>query len=371
MGRPEVALFTRVIGNLAVVLLALAGVGHAEAQSFPTKAIKLIVSSPAGGSVDQLARSFAAGADETLKVPIEVANKPGAAGAAGLIDVAKASPDGYTLLFIRSTMIADGLARTGLKFSELTPVALLTANPLVLVVAADSQWQDIETFAAHAAAKPGDIRLGLPGGEAHQAASRILGGAIGNAQLTAIPFKSDADAVKWLLNRELSAVLVEPNAIAAGIQDGKLRVLAVAGAKRLAMFDGVRTFKEAGYPDMEFYIWTGLLAPPGTPEPVVKVLREIARSASRSTQVQGSVQKLGLTWSYEDAPEFKIFMENDLKRIQGVRKEISREDGIPLMCQDAWSTYRSQNCEVVCTPTCRGLGQGVLRCDPSRAPTCR
>ena len=306
-------------GFLLGFLVATASLApsSASAQDFPTRPITMIVPFPPGGVADQSGRPVAAAMEKILKQPVVVQNRPGAGGAVGMAAAANARPDGYTILMALSSISiipeADKLfgRPPAYQMKQLAPVALVTADPTVLVVPADSPWKSVKDFVDDAKKRPGEIGFSSSGvyGTLHMA-MEIFAHAAG-IKLKHVPFNGGGPALTALLGNHVQALASGPGPVIPQIQAGKLRALATWGEMRLAALPDVPTFKELGYKDVEFYIWSGVFAPTGTPEPVMKVLRETMRKVVEDSEFKQAMDKLQTPVTYLDAPEFQKFWDKD------------------------------------------------------------
>lgn len=313
---------------LACVLTAAAAVAGAQ-DAYPSKPIQMIVPFPPGGVADLTGRPTAAIMEKVLKQPIIVVNKSGAGGAVGMAQVAKAPPDGYTILMALSSVsvipVADRLqGRTpSYELNQLAPIALISADPTVLVVRADGPYKTLKDFVDAAKAKPGKINYGSSGvyGTLH-VAMEIFANAAG-IQLFHIPYQGGGPAVTALLGGQIDALASGPSAALGQIKAGKMRALAVWGDKRLASMPDVPSMKELGY-DATFYIWSGLFAPAGTPAPVMQKLRAAVKETVNDPDFKNAMAKIDTPIAYLDAPEFQTFVERDAKRLATAVQRIGK-----------------------------------------------
>lgn len=322
----------RLISMLTAPLLALCALlpfsVHAD-EAYPTRPITMIVPFPPGGVADLTGRPTAISMEKTLKQRIIVENKSGAGGAVGMAYVAHAKPDGYTLLMALSSISiipeAEKLndRKSPYEMSQLQPIALISADPTVLVVRADSPWKTLKDFVEDARRHPGKITYGSSGvyGTLHVAMALLEQAA--NAPLWHVPFSGAGPAVTALLGGHVDALASGPSAVISHIKAGKLRVLASWGDKRLASLPDVPTLKELGY-NAEFYIWSGLFAPAGTPEPVVATLRKAVRNAVNDPEFKAAMEHIETPIAYLDAPEFRKFVDRDAKRLAEAVHRIGR-----------------------------------------------
>jgi tripartite-type tricarboxylate transporter receptor subunit TctC len=289
----------------------------AQAQDFPSRPITMIVPFPPGGVADQSGRPVAAAMEKILKQPVVVQNRPGAGGAVGMAAAANSKADGYTILMALSSISiipeADKLfgRPPAYQMKQLAPVALVTADPTVLVVPADSPWKSVKDFVDDAKKRPSEIAFSSSGiyGTLHMA-MEIFANAAG-IKLKHVPFNGGGPALTALLGNHVQSLASGPGPVIPQIQAGKLRALASWGETRLAALPDVPTFKELGYQDVQFYIWSGVYAPAGTPEPVMKVLRDTMRKVVEDAEFKSAMDKLQTPVTYLDAPEFQKFWDKD------------------------------------------------------------
>jgi tripartite-type tricarboxylate transporter receptor subunit TctC len=311
---------------LAATLLAPLAVAQ---EAFPSRPISMVVPFPPGGVADLTGRPVAAAMEKFMKQPVVVANKTGAGGAVGMQSVAVAKPDGYTVLMALSSISiipeADKLfnRQPAYTMDQLKPIALISSDPTILVVPADSPWKTLKDFVDDAKKRPGEIAYSSSGvyGTLHMA-MEMLSHAAG-IKLKHVPFNGAGPAMTALLGNHVQSLASGPNVVIPHIKAGKLRPLAGWGDKRVAALPEVPTFKELGY-DIEFYIWAGLFAPFGTPEPAMKVLREAARAAVNDTDFKGAMAKMETPIAYLDAPDFQKFWDKDAKMLAGALQRIGR-----------------------------------------------
>ncbi|MGZ5094482.1 MAG: tripartite tricarboxylate transporter substrate binding protein [Burkholderiales bacterium] len=305
---------------ISCLVLAAAGLAGAQ-DNYPSKPIQMVVPFPPGGVADITGRPTALVMSKLLKQPIIIVNKPGAGGAIGMATVANGRPDGYTLLMALSSVsiipVAERLQgrQPSYELNQLAPVALISADPTVLVVRADGPYKTIKDFVAAAKAQPGKINYGSSGvyGTLH-VAMEIFAQAAG-IRLYHIPYQGGGPAVTALLGGQIEALASGPSAAIAQIKGGKMRALGVWGDKRLASLPEVPSMKELGY-DATFYIWSGLFAPSGTPAPIMQKLRSTVRSTVNDPEFKDAMSKIDTPIAYLDAPEFQPFLARDAKRLE-------------------------------------------------------
>jgi tripartite-type tricarboxylate transporter receptor subunit TctC len=288
---------------------------------------------PPGGVADIVGRPLAASMEKTLGQPVVVLNRPGAGGAVGMTAAAKADPDGYTILMALSSIsifpVSDPMQGKAAPYqiSDFVPIALVTADPTVLMVSAASPYKTVADFVAGAKANPGKINFSSSGifGTLHVAMEMFAGAA--GIQLFHVPYQGGGPAVRALLSGEVQALASGPAAAVGQIQAGKMRALAGWGAKRLDLMPELPTFKELGYKDVEFYIWSGVVAPAATPAAAQHKLRAAVRAAVADPQFTGIMAKVRTPINYLDAPEFKDFWVEDATRLRNAVLKIGKAAG--------------------------------------------
>ena len=255
---------------LGLLLLGMAIVAPlaARAQPYPNRLIKIVVPYAAGGAVDIVARTIAQPLGVALKQSVIVDNRPGASANIGMELVAKAAPDGYTLL-----MASNGIATNMALFPHLTfdgrrdfaPVAKIGYAPLVIVVPASSPVKSLKDLIAMAKAEPGKLTYASAGnGSSGHLAGELLK-SMAKIDVLHVPYKGGAPAITDLLGERISFMPINPVEVIAHIRGGQLRALAVASDKRLPLLPDVPTAAEAGLPGYEASVWWGLVAPAKTP----------------------------------------------------------------------------------------------------------
>jgi len=310
----------------------LAGVAlSVAAADFPDHAITMIVPFPPGGVADTVARPVAEAMGRDLGQPVIIENKAGAGGGIGMGQVAKAKPDGYTMLLSLSsyTVLPEAdriLGRAPLyQLDQLKPIARFTADPTVLVVRADAPWKTWAEFAAAVRANPGKFAFGSSGnyGTMHVPMEMLLGAA--GLKMTHVPYTGAGPAIVGLLGGSIDAVATGPATIVQQVNAGKLRALAQWGNVRLAALPDVPTFHELGT-NVDYAQWSGLFLPAATPEPIVKRLRDAARAAANDDRVKQVMATAGSPIQYLDTPEFQRYVDVEAGKMADVVKRIGRVD---------------------------------------------
>jgi tripartite-type tricarboxylate transporter receptor subunit TctC len=319
-----------VVCVVAASLLGAAARPVAADEPYPTRPLTLVVPFPPGGIADLTARPLAVALERVVKQPVVITNKAGAGGAVGTQSVAVAKPDGYTLLIglvsISTTPEVDALFGRPPTFTrdQFTGIARLNADPPVLVVGADRPWKTLKDVLDEIRARPNELTFTSSGlyGASHVPMEMLLHAA-GGLKMRHLITTGGAPATTAVLGGH-AAMWASPPALALPhVKAGKLRMLATWGATRLAAYPEVPTFKELGY-DLEYYLWTGLFAPRGTPAPAVKLLREATRQAVNDSDFRSAMEKAQTPIAYQDADEFRAWWDADATRLAAVIKKIGR-----------------------------------------------
>ena len=311
---------------------ALAAGSVLSQEAYPSRPVTLVNPFPPGGAIDVVARPLATVLEPTLKQPLVIETKAGAAGQVGGQFAANAKPDGYTLLMhivsISGFAEVDKLFGRPVKFTrdDFVPIARFIADPMVLVVNDKQPYKTLGDFVADAKKRPGQLIYSSSGlyGALHLPTALFMKASA--VQMKHLPTAGGGPALTAILGNN-SQVLVSSIAAAnAQMKAGKLRPLACFGAKRAPALPDVPTMKELGY-DVEFYLWVGLFAPKGTPAPVIAAWREASKKAAASGEFHAAMKNLGQDVAYLDQPEFKAFWDADAKRVEDAVRQIGKVEG--------------------------------------------
>jgi tripartite-type tricarboxylate transporter receptor subunit TctC len=306
---------------------------HAQdASAYPSRAITFINPFPPGGAADVVGRPFAAVLEPIIRQPAVIDTKAGAAGAVGAQVAANAKPDGYTLLLhivsISGFSEVDRLFGRKPKFSrdDFIPIARFIADPCVLIVNDRTPYKTLQEFTEDAMKRPNEIIFSSSGlyGALHLPMALYLKAA--GIKLRHLPTTGGGPALTALIGNNSQALVSSIAACIGQIKGGKARALASFGAKRSPALPDVPTMKELGY-DIEFYLWVGLFAPKGTPEPIVTKIRDFTREAAMTPKFKELMANLGQEVDYLDQAEFKTFWDADAKRVEDAVRSIGRVDG--------------------------------------------
>jgi tripartite-type tricarboxylate transporter receptor subunit TctC len=310
----------RVICTLALTtLVALA----ANAQTYPSKPIRIIVPYAAGGAVDIIARIIGQPLSEQLKQPVIVDNRPGASANIGMELAAKAVPDGYVLL-----MASNGIATNMALFPTITfnarrdfaPIARIGFAPLVIVVPASSPAKSLKDLITAAKAEPGKLTYASAGnGSSGHLAGELLKSSA-KIDVLHVPYKGGAPAITDLLGERISFMPNNSVEVIAHIRSGRLRALAVGSDKRVALLPDVPTVAEAGLPGFEATVWWGLVAPAGTLAEIIATLNADTNKALGDPAIVNKLAELGVVISTGSPDQFARFIQAQTELWSGVIK---------------------------------------------------
>jgi tripartite-type tricarboxylate transporter receptor subunit TctC len=297
-------------GRILVTLLAIGlCTTAAEAQTYPSKPIKVVVPYTPGSPVDVLARAVTQHAAARLGQSFVIDNRPGAGTTIGTKIAASAEPDGYTLLMGATSFVLSSSLYPNLDYDPLksfAPVAMLAHAPQVLVVAPSVPAKTVQEFIAHAKANPGKLNFGFGLGTLPQ----ILGEsfkAVTATDIASIPYKGGAQATTDMLGGRIEMLFGTLATLLPLIQQGKVRALAVTTQTRTADLPDVPTMTESGLPQLALIFSAGLLAPAGTPADIVARLNAEINEAMKTPELAASMRKLGFEptiWSPRDYAAF-------------------------------------------------------------------
>jgi tripartite-type tricarboxylate transporter receptor subunit TctC len=267
--------------------------------------------------------------ERSLKQPVVMVNRTGAGGEVGFAVAAKAPPDGYTILVALSSISHFPVTNringkpASYQLKDFAPIALVTADPTVLVVRTDGPYRSVKDLVDAAKANPGKINYSSSGvyGALHVAMEIFTGSA--NIKLFHVPYQGGGPAVTALLSNQVEALASGPAAAMAQIKGGKMRALAAWSTERLAMMPDVPTFKELGY-DAEFYLWCGVMVPVATPPEIQMKLRTAVREAVATPDFRNAMEKVQTPIAYLDAPEFAKYWDKDAKRLEAAIEKIGK-----------------------------------------------
>jgi len=281
-----------------LITILLFAVGSASAQEWPTKVVKFVSPYPPGGSVDPLARLFAAKLGDSLKQQFIVENRTGASGIIGTDYVAKSAPDGYTWVFIFDTHAVHQALNPKLPFDPLkdfAPVMIVGTAPMAITTAAGKPYKSFKDVLAAAKANPDKLTIGNVGnGSLGHLATILLNQAAG-IRLVPVPYKGGGPLSTDVMGGQIDFAMASTAAQAQHVKGGKMRALALTGDKRSHTMPDVPTLSELGVPWQGAYAFWGILAPAGTPRPIVdKLVAELNRTLKQADMNKTLTETLGM-----------------------------------------------------------------------------
>jgi tripartite-type tricarboxylate transporter receptor subunit TctC len=298
-------------------LLALACALAFAQKPYPEKPIHLIVPFPPGAGTDAVARVIAQKLTESLPAPVVVENRPGASGAIGAAEAARAEPDGYTLLFVASpfTTVAAVSSNPGYDVRRhFVPVAPIAVGPLAFVVGSAVPAATMSEFIALAKARPGRLNYGSAGtGSVNHLALEILKARAG-IDVVHVPYKGIAPATVDLLSGQIQAITASIPAILPYVAQNRVRVLAVTGPKRAALLPDIPTWLESGIVDAEVINYWGIVAPAGTPREIVSRLNAEVNRILDLPEVKERLEREGSELVPGSPARLEGIMDVDLAR---------------------------------------------------------
>ncbi|WP_295552429.1 tripartite tricarboxylate transporter substrate binding protein [uncultured Pseudacidovorax sp.] len=277
--------------------LALAAPLAAAQAAYPTKPIRLVVPFAPGGSADVVGRLIAEELRAGLGQPVVVDNRPGAGGNIAGDMVAKAPADGYTLLLAAAGPIAINPSLYGHMpynpATDLAPVALLARDHQLMAVTPSVPARDVREFIAYAKANPGKVSFGSPGNGTPAHLGGELFNQMAGTQMVHVPYKGSAPAMNDLISGQITVMIDNMPALLPQVQAGRLRALGVASPARASGAPDIPTVAESGLPGFNVTAWKGLMAPAGTPKPIVAKLNEVAVAAVAKPEIRKRLVDLG------------------------------------------------------------------------------
>lgn len=312
------------------LLLGVTSMALAQ-EVWPARSITMVVPFPPGGLADLVARPVAEAMSRDLGQPVVIENKAGAGGGIGMSYVAKAKPDGYTVLMALSSLTvipeADVVLGRAPMFAlaDLRPIARYTADPTVLAVRADAPWKTLKEFVDDAKKRPGAINYGTSGNYGTMHVPMEILSQTAGIKMAQVPYTGAGPAVVALLGGQIDAVSSGPATVLQHIKAGKLRVLAHWGQGKLASMPDVPSIKDSGL-NVEYAQWSGLFIPQATPEPIAQRLRAAAKAAAQDAKVIDIIKNAGSPILYQDTAEFGKYVQADAQRMADVVKRIGKLD---------------------------------------------
>ena len=311
--------------TLAVTVALVAFSTPCASQSFPTRSLRMIVPFAPGGVADIVARIVGQKMGDTLGQTVVIDNRPGAGGSLAGEIVAKAKPDGYTMLLCSSSVVViNPLLSPNLQYDPqrvLAPVSLLSAAPYVLLVHPSSPYQSVRDLLAAAKAKPGALNYGTAGvGSASHLVSELFRSMAG-IQIVHVPYKGTALASNDLLSGQLQMMFDSISAALPNIRAGRLRALGIATRKPSALAPDIAPISDNGVPGFEGTTWQGLCAPAATPSTILAQLNDAAVRSVKSPELRTRFAALGVEGVGSGSEEFRAYIKAELARWEKTIRE--------------------------------------------------
>ena len=302
------------VGLAALWIMLAAGAAHA--QSYPTHLVRIIVPFAAGGLNDTAARLIQPYLEKALGQTVVVENRPAASGIVGAEFVAKAAPDGHTLLMVASSYTVLPATAADLPYDserDLAPIVLLGKNPLLFVVNAKVPARTLGEFVALAKASPGKLNYATPGAATQTRFVTELWSGRAGIKLQHIPYRGGAPAVQSVVAGQTEFTVLSPLVSLPQIAAGNLRALAVGSLARYPRLPDVPTVAESGFPDFEAIQWVGLLTTARTPKEIVERLNTEVNKALKNPDLIGKLAQEGMLPGGGTSAEFRSVIATDIK----------------------------------------------------------
>lgn len=305
--------------KLVLAVLAVLGVcgGPAAAQDYPSKPVKIIVPFGAGGPADIYARFIGQGLQDSLKQSFVIENRPGAGAQIGTVEVAKAEPDGYTLLMMSNTHTVNETLRPGRSYElmrDFVGVAPVNYSDLIMVVHPSVPAKNVKEFVDLLKSKPGELNYASSGlGTPYHMAGELFKSMSGT-QIAHVPHKASGEARSAVLGGHVQMMIDAITTTAPTVQGGQLRALATTGKTRSTLMPEIPTVSESGVPGYEATIWLGIMAPKATPKAVVDKLNAEINKVLAKAEVKDAWGKQGAVPIVMSPPEFETYLKGDIEK---------------------------------------------------------
>lgn len=314
---------------LAVLLATTLAVHAQDVQSFPNKAVRIVVPKAPGGIDDSVARLVAQQLQAVWKQPVLIENRPGAAAITGAVSAIKSAPDGYTLLFINSVgQIVAGAMKEPAPYDpvkDFVPVSVNAIYTSAWIVSTTLAVKSMSELIAHAKANPGKLHFGSSGyGSLPQLAVELLMQQTGTKMIH-VPYKGGGEAIVGLASRQIAVYLTDLNTALGGVKRGDARALAQSGFEKSPLFPDVPLINEAGLEELQKPRALGLVAPPGTPAGLVAKINADVNRAMADPDIRQKAEAMGVQIVAEPASSFGTIIANDVKIWSPIAKALAPE----------------------------------------------
>ena len=308
-----------------VVCAGLPLAAVAQGVAWPTRPVKFVVPFPPGGSVDPLARLLGVRLADSLGQPFIIENKTGASGAIGTAFVAKSPPDGYTYVVVFDTHAVNPALNPDLQFDtlkDLAPVMLVGTAPMAIVTNAAKPYKNFDDVIRAAKARPEAVSIGSVGNGSLGHLAMILVQQAGGFKVTHIPYKGGGPMMQDTMGGQIELGIASVAALSANVKGGKLRALAVTGDKRSHVMPDVPTLAEQGFPGFSAFAWWGILAPAGTPAPILgKFHGELVKALNQPDLRKQLTETLGMDLAVSTPEALQKFLVGEIGRWGKVVKD--------------------------------------------------
>ena len=309
--------------NLSILCAAALAAPYAQAQTYPSKPIRIVVPFGPGGATDVVARTVADKLSARLGQPVIVDNKPGANSLIGVDQLAKSAPDGYTFGVVIAAYAANTTLYPKLPYNarkDLVGVSLMGVSPLVAAVSGNAPFKNTKELVAYARANPGKVSFASSGsGSAAHLTSELLK-TLTKTYMVHIPYRGASPALADLLGGQVPLFLDPPPNLIQPAKAGRIHLIGVASEKRLPILPDVPTFVESGVPDFVVNSWVGLLAPAGTPAAVVTRLNTELNAVLNDATVREKLRVMGIEPAPGTPEQYRDEIRRDLDRYGAVVK---------------------------------------------------
>jgi tripartite-type tricarboxylate transporter receptor subunit TctC len=319
----EDAVIARTFLSALFSICTLAGIAEAQ-SSYPSRPVRIVVPSPPAGGTDIIARVLAQYFSNAMGQQFFVENRPGAGNMIGIESVARAAPDGYTLLFVPSTLALNSIMYKKVSYDpvrDFTPITLAAIAPNVLVVNPKLPAKSVAELIALAKQKPGDLTYGTPGIGTSPHMSMELFKSLAGVDLQHVPYRGTAPAMTDVISGQIAAMFSNALTAKPQIDSGAIRALGVSSRKRSEAMPNVPPIAEAGVPDYEATQWYGLVAPAGTPPDIVARLHAEATATLKTQDMKDKLAGDGAEPVGTTSAEFAAHIKGELEKWAKVARD--------------------------------------------------
>jgi tripartite-type tricarboxylate transporter receptor subunit TctC len=312
-------------GRLALIILALALAPGAQAQSWPARPLKFVMSAPAGSSIDVLGRTIADKLKIRLGQPVIVENKPAAGGTVATGDVAHSAPDGYTMLLAFNGPLSFAPLLQKLPYDvqkDLAPVIITSSQPNVLAINATLPVHSVKELVDYAKANPGKLNYASVGNGSSSHLNMELFKSVAGFDAVHVPFNGSPPAVTATIQNETQMLFAVMQPLQPMIKAGKLRALAVTSAKRFALLPDLPTIAESGYPGFEALAWNGVMVPAATPRPIIARLNAEMNAILKEPDVLQKMHAFGFDLIGGTPEDFGALIRGEAQKWAPVIKKV-------------------------------------------------